>query len=118
MVAVGCGGGRDDPRCVARQTLRDAVRAIDQAEINERAGDRAAVRQRIDEGERLIRAARRNLSRGAATSIERSMLEAAEYLDFVVGSYRETGDVDGTLTQFATRELNRAPAPGEAPLAC
>ncbi|HET7727495.1 MAG TPA: hypothetical protein VFK54_09235 [Candidatus Limnocylindrales bacterium] len=103
---------------MARQALRDAVRAIDQAEIAERAGDGAAIRRRIDEGERLIRAARRNLPSSGGTSIGRSMLEAAEYLDFVVGSYRQTGDVDGTLTQFATRELNRAPVPGETPLDC
>jgi len=73
------------------------------------------VRQRIDEAERLIGIARRNLSPSTTNSVERGMLEAAEYLDFIVNDYRSTGAVDGTLSQFASRELNRAPAPGEAP---
>lgn len=77
---------------------------------------------RSDEGngeaERLIGIARRNLSSATTNSVERGMLEAAEYLDFIVGGYRESGGVDGTLAQFASRELNRAPAPDEAAPNC
>jgi len=116
--AVGCGGGDDDPRCFAKRALRGAVDAVNQAELAERAGDQERVVQQIDAAERLIRTARRNLSAASPTSIERNMLEAAEYLDFVVGRYRASGAVDGTLAPFAARELNRAPAPGEAALGC
>jgi hypothetical protein len=94
------------------------VRAVDQAESAETAGDANRVRQQTDEAERLIGIARRNLSRSSMGSIERGMLEAAEYLEFIVNDYRATGAVDGTLAQFASRELNRAPSPGEAPLNC
>lgn len=117
-MTVGCGGGSDDPRCIAKQALRDAVRAVSQAESAERAGDEEGVRQQIGEAEQLIGIARRNLSSATTNSVERGMLEAAEYLDFIVGGYRESGGVDGTLAQFASRELNRAPAPGEAAPNC
>jgi hypothetical protein len=118
VMTVGCGGGNDDPRCTAKQALRDAVRAVHQAESAEGVGDEEQVRQQIGEAERLIGIARRNLSSGTTNSVERGMLEAAEYLDFIVGGYRESGAVDGTLAQFASRELNRGPAPGERPLNC
>ena len=118
VATLGCGGGNDDPRCVAKQALRDAVRAVNQAESAEGAGDEERVRQQIAEAERLIGIARRNLSRATTNSVERGMLEAAEYLDFIVGGFRESGAVDGTLAQFASRELNRAPAPGEAAPNC
>ena len=118
VATLGCGGGNDDPRCVAKQALRDAVRAVNQAESAEGAGDEERVRQQIAEAERLIGIARRNLSRATTNSVERGMLEAAEYLDFIVGGYRESGGVDGTLAQFASRELDRAPAPGEAAPNC
>ena len=118
VATLGCGGGNDDPRCIAKQALRDAVRAVTQAESAEGAGDEEQVRQQIGEAKRLIGIARRNLSRATTNSVERGMLEAAEYLDFVVGGYRESGAVDGTLAQFASRELNRAPAPGEAAPNC
>ena len=118
MASVGCGGGDADPRCIARQALRDAVRAVDQAESAEVAGDGERVRQQIDEAERLIGIARRNLSRSTTNSVERSMLESAEYLDFIVNDYRASGAVDGALAQFASRELNRAPTPGEAAPNC
>lgn len=118
VATLGCGGGNDDPRCVARQALRDAVGAVDQAESAERAGDEERVRQQIAEAERLIGIARRNLSSATTNSVERGMLEAAEYLDYIVGGYRESGGVDGTLAQFASRELTRAPAPGEAAPNC
>jgi len=94
------------------------VRALDQAESAEAAGDEARVRQQIDEAARLIGIARRNLSSSTTNSIERGMLEAAEYLDYIVNDYRASGAVDGTLAQFASRELNRAPAPGEAASNC
>lgn len=115
---VACGGGSSDPRCIARQALRDAVRAVGAAEAADSAGDAAAVRQRIGEVERLVATARRNLSSSSTSSAERGMLEAAEYLDFIVGDYRSSGIVDGTLAQFASRELNRAAGSGEAPLNC
>ena len=118
MATLGCVGGNDDPRCVAKQALRDAVRAVNQAVSAEGAGDEERVRQQIAEAERLIGIARRNLSRATTNSVERGMLEAAEYLDFIVGGYRESGAIDGTLAQFASRELNRAPAPGEAAPNC
>ena len=115
---LACGGGNTDPRCVAKQALRDAVRAVDQAESAENADDEERVRQQIGEAERLIGIARRNLSSSSTSSIERSMLEAAEYLEFIVNDYHASGSVDGTLAQFASRDLNRAPAPGEASLNC
>lgn len=115
---VACGGGNADPRCIAKQALRDAVRAVDQAESAEVAGDREQVRQQMDETERLGTIARRDLSKTTTNSMERNMLEAAEYLDFIVNDYRASGAVDGALAQFASRELNRAPSPGEAALNC
>ena len=118
LVTVGCGGGSDDPRCVARDALREAIRAVDQAESAELAGDEERVRQQIAQVERLVGIARRNLSSGTTNSVERGMLEAAEYLDFIAGEYTESGAVDATLAQFAMRELNRAPAPGEAAPSC
>lgn len=118
VATVGCGGGDKDPRCAARQALRDAVRAVDWAESAEGAGDADRVRQQIDEAQRLIRIARGSLSRSSTSSIDRGMLEAAEYLDFNVNDYRASGSLDGTLAQFASRELNRAPAAGEAAPNC
>lgn len=118
FATVGCGGGDDDPRCVAKQALRDAARAVEQAEFAEVAGDEQRVRQQIDEAARLIGVARRNLSTSTTNSVERGMLEAAEYLDFIVNDYRASGAVDGALAQFASRELTRAPAPGEVALNC
>lgn len=118
VATLGCGGGRDDPRCVAREALREAVRAVGSAESAENAGDEGRVRQQIAQVEHLIGIARRNLSSATTNSVERGMLESAEYLDFIVGEYRESGTVDATLAQFASRELNRAPAPGEAAPIC
>lgn len=115
---VGCGSGDRDPRCIAKQALRDAVRAVGQAELAEGARDEAGVRQHIGDVERLVGVARRNLSSSSPSSVDRSMLEAAEYLDFIVGDFRASGAVDGALAQFASRELNRGLFPGEAPLNC
>lgn len=117
-VLVGCGSGDRDPRCIAKQALRDAVRAVGQAELAEGARDEAGVRQHIGDVERLVGVARRNLSSSSPSSVDRSMLEAAEYLDFIVGDFRASGAVDGALAQFASRELNRGLFPGEAPLNC
>lgn len=117
-VAIGCGGGSSDPRCVAKQALRDAVRAVALAETAETAGDEEEVRRQIGEVERLVGVARRNLSTSSTSSIDRGMLEAAEYLDFIVGDFRASGAVDGALAQFASRELNRGPSPGEAQPNC
>lgn len=117
-VTVGCGGGSNDPRCVAKRALRDAVRAVAEADSAEIAGDAGRVGQQIGEAERLIRIARSNLSTSTTNSVERGMLEAAGYVEFIVSDYRASGAVDGTLAQFATRELNRAPAPGEAAPSC
>ncbi len=47
------------------------------------------------------------------------MLEAANYLEFIVDDYRSSGVVDFTITQFASRELTRAlGGAGGAPLNC
>lgn len=118
VATTGCGGGSDDPRCIAKQALRDAIRAVGAAEAAEVAGDEERVRQQLGEAERFIRIARRNLSSATTNSVERGMLEAAEYLDFIVGGYRQSGAVDGTLAQFASRALDRPPAPGEAAPNC
>ena len=118
VATIGCRGGNEDPRCIAKQALRDAVRAVDQAESAEVAGDAERVRQLMGEAERLIRIARRNLTTSTTNTVERGMLEAAEYLDFIVNDYRASGVVDGALAQFASRELNRAPAPGEDAPSC
>lgn len=118
VATAACGSGNDDARCMAKLALRDAVRAVDQAEAAETTGNANDVRQQINETTRLIGIARRNLSRSTTNSVERGMLEAAEYLEFIVSDYRATGAVDGTLAQFALRELNRSPSPGEAPLNC
>lgn len=57
---------------------------------------------------------------GSSTgSAARVMLEAANYLDFMVGDFRATRKVDFSLTQFASRELTRAVSgAGGAPLNC
>lgn len=117
-VALGCGGARDEARCTARQALRDAVGAVAAADRAEADADPAAVDRAVGQAERLIATARGKVSRSSTRSVDRRMLEAAEYLTFIVEQYRVSGVVDGTLAQFATRELNRAPDPGEAPLSC
>ena len=49
----------------------------------------------------------------------RAMIEAATYLGFIVGDFRASGTVDFALTQFASRELNRAASgAGGTPLNC
>lgn len=126
LVIVGlaaCGGGTRSPACAAQDALRAALRAVESAKTADASGDQAAVGQRMDEAERLVRAARTSLraadpnsSTGAA---DRAMLEAANYLEFMVGDFRASGTVDFTLAQFASRELNRAASgAGGAPLNC
>lgn len=116
---IACGGsGSPDPRCVARSALRDAVQAVGQADSAEASGDAGTAVERIAEVERLVATARRNLSSSATDTVERAMLEAAGYLQFIVDEHRVSGMVDAPLAQFATRELNKAPAPGERPLDC
>jgi len=77
----------------------------------------------MDEVERLLRLARSNLSAAESDpstgAAARGMLEAANYLDFMVGDYRASGRVDFAMTQFASRELDRAASgAGGAPLNC
>lgn len=116
---IACGSsGSSDPRCVARNSLRDAIEVVGQADAAETAGDTRTAGERIAEVERLVVVARRNLSSSGTESVERAMLEASGYLQFIVDEHRTSGMVDAALAQFATRELNRAPAPGEPPLDC
>ena len=77
----------------------------------------------MDEVERLLRAAKASLSGVESSSstgaAARAMLEAANYLEFMVVDFRASGVVDFGLTQFASRELNRAASgAGSAPLNC
>ena len=113
---VACGGPASDVRCAALASLRSAVRAVELAEAAERAGDGATVRRRVDELTRLIGRARTSLA-GGTDGHTRRLLEAANYLEFIAGEFGRTGFVDGTLAQFASRELNRS-VPGQPPLPC
>jgi len=118
-----CGGGPPSPVCAAEDALRGALRAVDAARTAEASGDGGAVGRSMDEVARLLRVARGNLT-GAETNAAtgaaaRAMIEAANYLEFMVGDFRATGRVDFTLTQFAARELDRAVAgAGGAPINC
>ena len=118
VVTIGCGARDSEPLCVARQALRDAVSVVGHADAAESAGDMERVRELMDEVDRLVGTARRNLSSSTTNSVERGMIEAAEYLDFIVGDYRASGAVDGAIAQFASRELDRPPAPGESAPNC
>ena len=126
LVIVGlaaCGGGARSPACAAHDALRTALRAIESAKSADASGDQVALGQRMDEVERLIGAARTSLSgvdpSSSTGAADRAMLETANYLEFMVGDFRASGTVDFTLTQFASRELNRAASgAGGAPLNC
>jgi hypothetical protein len=118
-----CGGGSRSPLCVAQDGLRDALRAMGSAENANAAGDLATVGRQMDEVDRLLRVARTRLASAAANpstgAAAQAMLEAANYLEFMVGQFRASGTVDYSLTQFASRELNRAVSgAGGAPLNC
>lgn len=122
MALVACGGQSTDPRCVARRALIDGIRAVDLAESAERSGDAAAIRSQLNEVTRLVRLARSSLSADVSVNDDgpaRSILEAANYLEFIVADFETSGSVDGTLAQFASRELNRAVSgAGGAPFNC
>ncbi len=118
-----CGGGTRSPACAAQDALRDALRAVASAESATAAGDQAAVERQMDEVDRLLRVARASLAGADADpstgSAARAMLEAANYLEFMVGDFRASGKVDFALTQFASREINRASSgAGGPPLNC
>ncbi len=124
LVGIGAyGAGQRSPECSAFDALRDAVRAVDAARNATAASGPAAVERQMDEVDRLIRVGRARLAGVEASSntgaAARAMLEAANYLEFMVGDYRSSGTVDFALTQFASRELNRAVSgAGGAPLNC
>jgi hypothetical protein len=118
-----CGGGERTPVCAAQDALRSALRAVESAQAADGSGDGTAVGRQMDEVDRLLRVARSNLSGADANpktaAAARAMLEAANYLEFMVGDFRATGTVDFAMTQFASRELNRAASgAGGAPLGC
>jgi len=118
-----CGAGGRTSICEAYDSLRTAVGAMDAARGAATAGDGETLERRIDEVDRLVRAARGSLSgadpEASTASAARVMLEAANYLGYMTGQYRSTGSVDFSLTQFASRELSRAAAgAGGAPLNC
>ena len=77
----------------------------------------------MDEVDRLLDVGRTRLADVKADSstgsAARAMLEAANYLEFMVGDYRSSGAVDFSMTQFASRELTRAVSgAGGTPLNC
>jgi hypothetical protein len=101
----------------------DALRGVAVAKSATASGDDETVELAMNDVARSIRSARARLAGmdgdPGAGAAARAMLEAANYLDFMVGDYRATGKVDFSLTQFASRELNRATSgAGGAPLNC
>lgn len=120
---AGCAGGPRSPVCSAQDALRAALGAVESAKAATASGDQTEVRRRMDEVEGHVSAGKTSLSGVDSDSgvgpAARAMLEAANYLEFMVGDFRATGTVDFTLTQFASRELNRATSgAGGAPLNC
>lgn len=96
---------------------------VDAARAAERSGDMAAVDQELAEIARLLSVARGNLAGPAVdpqtASAARAMLEAANYLQFIVDDARSSGAVDYPIAQFAARELSRAGSgAGGAPTNC
>ena len=122
MALIACGGQSTDPSCVARRALIDGIRAVDLAESAERSGDSAAIRSQLNEVTRLVRLARSSLSGDASVNDDgpaRRFLEAANYLEFIVADFETSGSVDGTLAQFASREIDAAGVgTAGAPLNC
>ncbi len=111
--AAACGEERQRPPiCAAQEQLRAAVREVGDARTAEAAGDTGAVASHMAEVERLVANARGNA--GAASSdadtasAASALLEAANYLQFIVDDARAAGQVDWALAQFASREINRA----------
>lgn len=97
--------------------------ALDSARSAQSLGDRAAVDRDLGEVDRLVRVARSNLASvdpgSTSGPAARGMLEAANYLEFIVGEYRQSGVVEFSLAQFAARELNDASSgAGGVPLNC
>ncbi|MEK6720059.1 MAG: hypothetical protein AABZ33_05235 [Chloroflexota bacterium] len=118
-----CGGGTRSPICTANDSLRAALRAVDAARSADSSGDSAAVDREMNEVERLLGVARGNLAGATAdpdtAAAARAMLEAANYLQFMVDDSRASGTVDFPIAQFAAREVNRAGSgAGGAPLNC
>jgi len=118
-----CGGGARSLSCTGYDALVDALRAVASAEAADASGDTEAVERAMDDVSRFVRLARGRLAGADADSnsgaAARALLEAANYLEFMVGDFRATGSVDFSLTQFASRELNRAASgAGGAPLNC
>lgn len=118
-----CGGGERSAACSGYDSLVNALRAVAAAESAVARADDAALDRAMADVERYIRQARGRLSSAEAdpntATAARAMLEAANYLEFMAGDYRTTGKVDFSLTQFASRELNRAASgAGGAPLNC
>jgi hypothetical protein len=120
---VACGGGARSPSCMGYDSLMGALRAVAAAESADASDDSEALGRAMDDVERSIRHARSRLAGADADpntgAAARAMLEAANYLEFMVGDFRATGRADFSLTQFASRELNRAASgAGGAPLNC
>lgn len=121
LLLSGCQQASDDPRCLARGELLRAAALIERAEAAERAGDGAAVRQAIEGAADLLSTARTRLRAADTEGTDgavRRMIEAANYLGFVTAAFSETGAVDGTLVQFAVRELDRQAAGDAVPMNC
>lgn len=127
LLLAGCQGESDDPRCLARGELLKAAALIERADAAETAGDEDAVRQAVEGADDLVARARARLRTADAEGTDgtvRRMTEAANYLGFIIEEFATTGVVDGTLVQFAVRELNRPavldrPAVGDAaPMNC
>lgn len=123
IALAGCGGGTRSEACAAYDALRGALRAVESAKNANASGDQAAVEEQMDEVDRLLRVAGVRLTAAEADpntgAAARTMIEAANYLEFMVGDFRASGKVDFALTQFASRELNRASSgAGGAPLNC
>ena len=121
LLLAGCQGASDDPRCLARGELLKAAALIERADAVEAAGDDAAVRQAVGGAEDLVAAARARLRSADAEGTDgpvRRMTEAANYLGFIIEEFAATGVVDGTLVQFAVRELDRPAVGDAAPMNC
>ena len=116
---IACGRPTPDARCAALVSLRSAVRSVERAEAAERVGDAAEVRRHVKDVAALVGRARSSLAGTALASTPhgRRLLEAGNYLEFIVEEFETSGAVDGTLAQFASRELNRT-VPGERLLSC